>query len=86
MAALTCAPGAAAEQTEDSLLVRAGDQARKVPNFVGVIDFDRDSPHYGKVLRTVPLPPLLKCNEVHHVGISRDARARFANSRRSFSG
>ena len=87
MAALTCATGEAAEQIEDTLLVWTGDQARKVPDFVAVIDFDRDSPHYGKVLRTVPLPPpLLKSNEAHHVGISRAARTRFANSRRSFTG
>ena len=85
--ALIYATGAAAEHTEDTLLVWAGDQARKVPDFVAVIDFDRDSPHYGKILRTVPLPPpLLKYNEAHHVRISRDARARFANSRRSFTG
>ena len=75
MAALTCATGAAAEQTEDTLLVWTGDQARKVPDFVAVMDFDRDSPDYGKVLRIVPLPPpLLKSNEAHHVGISRDGR------------
>ena len=87
MAALTCATGATAEHTEDSLLVWAGGQARKVPDFVAGIDFDRDSPDYGKVLRTVPLPPpLLKSNEAHHLGISRAARARFANSRRSFTG
>ena len=81
MAALTCATGAAAEQTEDTLLVWTGDQARKVPDFVAVMDFDRDSPHYGKVLRIVPLPPpLLKSNEAHHVGISRDGRTSSAGS------
>src|SRR5215472_12973415 len=81
MAALTCATGAAAEQTEDTLLVWTGDQARKVPDFVAVIDFDRYSPHYGKVLRIVPLPPpLLKSNEAHHVGISRDGRTSSAGS------
>ena len=74
MAALTCAPGAATEQTEDTLLVWTGDQPRKVPDFIAIIDFDRESLHYGKVLRTVPLPPPLKSNEAHHVGVSRDGR------------
>jgi hypothetical protein len=38
---------------EDILLVWSGDQARKAPAFVAVIDFDRHSPRNGKVLRTV---------------------------------
>ena len=58
---------------EDTLLVWAGDQARKVPDFVTVIDFDRNSPSYGKVLRTVPLPPpLTSPHEPHHLGVSQD--------------
>src|SRR5215471_1808534 len=76
---LVGAPLAGAEQPENTLLVWAGDQARQAPDFVAVIDFDRDSPHYGKVLRTVPLPVKLLGagavgNEPHHVGISRDGR------------
>jgi hypothetical protein len=61
------------ERAEDTLLVWAGDQARKAPDFVAVIDFDRDSPHYGKILRTVPLP-LSSPHEPHHLGISQDGR------------
>src|SRR5262245_16103329 len=72
-------PLAGAEQLENTLLVWAGDQARQAPDFIAVIDFDRDSRHYGKVLRTVPLPIRLLGggavgNEPHHVGISRDGR------------
>ena len=60
---------------EDTLLVWTGDQAREAPDFVAVIDFDRDSPRYGKVLRTVPLPPLLRSpHEPHHLGVSHDGR------------
>src|SRR5262245_29028955 len=63
------------EPAEDTLLVWAGDQARKAPDFLAVIDLDRDSPHYGKVLRTVPLPaPLHPPHEPHHLGVSHDGR------------
>jgi selenium-binding protein 1 len=67
---------------EQTLLVWAGDQARVAPDFVAVVDFDPDSPHYGKVLRTVPLPSSLPSsfgngavgNEPHHVGLTHDGR------------
>jgi hypothetical protein len=62
-----------ARHAEDTLLVWAGDQARKAPDFIAVIDFDRASPHYGKILRTVPLP-LLSPHEPHHLGVSQDGR------------
>ena len=39
-----------------TLYVWAGDQARVAPDFLAVIDFDEDSPHYGKIIRTVPVP------------------------------
>ena len=62
-------------RVEDTLLVWAGGQAREASDFVAVIDFDRDSPRYGKVLRTVPLPPLLRSpREPHHLGVSHDGR------------
>jgi selenium-binding protein 1 len=64
-----------ADNEEDTLLVWAGDAAHVAPDFVAVIDFDRDSPSYGKVLRIVPLTGRNAIgNEPHHVGISNDGR------------
>jgi DNA-binding beta-propeller fold protein YncE len=66
---------AAADHGENTLLVWASDQAHIAPDFIAVIDFDRDSPTYGKVLRTVPLEGASAVgNEPHHVGLSRDGR------------
>jgi selenium-binding protein 1 len=60
---------------DDTLLVWASDKAHVAPDFVTVIDFDRDSRHYGKVLRTVALEGAHAVgNEPHHVGLSRDGR------------
>jgi hypothetical protein len=60
---------------EDTLLVWASDQAHIAPDFLAVIDFDRDSRTYGKVLHTVPLTGASAVgNEPHHVGLSRDGR------------
>jgi len=80
--ALAPAPLRAAEDDEDdedsaerTLLVWAGDQARLRPDFLAVIDFDERSPRYGKVLRTVPVPPPGNVgNEPHHCGLSADRR------------
>jgi selenium-binding protein 1 len=64
-----------ADHTESTLLVWASDKAHEKPDFVAVIDFDRDSPNYGKVLRTVPLTGASAFdNEPHHVGLSHDGR------------
>jgi selenium-binding protein 1 len=74
------APGAFAgaeheEDEEDTLLVWTGDQSRASPDFLAVVDFDRESPAYGKVLRTVALEgPSAVGNEPHHVGVSSDGR------------
>jgi selenium-binding protein 1 len=66
---------AAADDRENTLLVWASDKAHVAPDFLAVIDFDRDSPTYGKVLRTVPLTGASAVgNEPHHVGLSRDGR------------
>jgi len=66
---------ALAENSENTLLVWAGDQAHSAPDFVAVIDFERHSPTYGKVLRTVPLSGASAVgNEPHHIGISHDGR------------
>src|SRR5438132_4782655 len=63
------------DQRDKVLFVWAGDQARTNPDFLAVVDFDEDSPNYGKVVTTVPLPgPGATGNEPHHVGLSRDGR------------
>ena len=55
------------------LYVWAGDQARVAPDFLAVINFDEDSPNYGKVIRTVPIPPPGNVgNEPHHCHLSAD--------------
>jgi selenium-binding protein 1 len=41
---------------EDTLLVWAGDALHQAPDFVSVVDFNKNSRTYGKVLRVVPLP------------------------------
>jgi len=56
-----------------TLYVWSGDQARVAPDFLAVIDFDEDSPDYGKVIRTVPVPsPGSSGNEPHHCHLSAD--------------
>ncbi|HWW88325.1 MAG TPA: selenium-binding protein SBP56-related protein [Vicinamibacterales bacterium] len=60
---------------DDTLLVWASDQAHIAADFLAVVDFDRDSRTYGKVLDTVPLIGAGAVgNEPHHVGLSRDGR------------
>jgi selenium-binding protein 1 len=57
------------------LFVCAGDQARKAPDFLAVIDFDPSSRRYGKVINTVPFPAhSASGNEPHHIGLSADGR------------
>jgi hypothetical protein len=52
---------------EKTLYIWAGDQAHKAPDFLAVIDFDEESADYGKVIKTVPLPPPGNIgNEPHH--------------------
>jgi selenium-binding protein 1 len=64
-----------ADGAENTLLVWGSDQAHIAPDFVSVVDFDRDSPGYGTVLRTVPLSGRSAVgNEPHHVGLSSDGR------------
>jgi selenium-binding protein 1 len=58
-----------------TLYVWAGDQAGIAPDFLAVINFDRNSKDYGKVLSTVPLPPPGNVgNEPHHCHMSQDHR------------
>src|SRR5499427_6887580 len=61
------------ERTPDTLYVWSGDQARVAPDFLAVIDFDEESPRYGQVIRTVPVPgPGSTGNEPHHCHLSTD--------------
>jgi selenium-binding protein 1 len=58
-----------------TLYVWAGDQDRLRPDFLAVVDFDERSRTYGRVLRTVPLPPPGNVgNEPHHCNLSADRR------------
>ena len=56
--------GAGAEKV---LYIWAQDQAQVAPDFLAVVDFDEQSPKYGEVINTVPLPPPGNTgNEPHH--------------------
>jgi len=58
---------------QDTLIVWAGDEAHTHPDFLTVVDFDKDSPNYGRVLSTLPLKGGSAIgNEPHHVGLSAD--------------
>lgn len=58
-----------------TLYVWASDQAGVAPDFLAVIDFDRTSRSYGKVLKTVPVPPPGNTgNEPHHCHTSIDQK------------
>src|SRR6266536_4323762 len=49
------------------LYIWAQDQAHIAPDFLAVIDFNEESSRYGKVIRTVPIPPPGNIgNEPHH--------------------
>jgi len=64
-----------AAKTGKYLFVWAGDQARKSPDFLAVVNFDEKSADYGKVITTAPLTGTgTTWNEPHHVGLSRDGR------------
>jgi hypothetical protein len=57
------------------LFICAGDQARKAPDFLAVVNLDDDSPQYGKVIATAPLSgPGATGNEFHHIGLSADGK------------
>src|SRR5579864_1392256 len=52
---------------EKNLYIWAQDQAHVAPDFLAVINFDEESANYGKVIKTVPLPPPGNIgNEPHH--------------------
>lgn len=55
------------KKAEKVLYIWAQDQAQIAPDFLAVIDFDEQSPKYGEVITTVPLPPPGNTgNEPHH--------------------
>ena len=63
------------EREEKYLFVWAGDQTRTNPDFLAVINFDKESSRYGRVITTVPLPgPGATGNEPHHVSLSADGK------------
>jgi 56kDa selenium binding protein (SBP56) len=63
--------GRGCRKSDKTLYVWAGDQARVHPDFLAVVDFDEDSHDYGKVVKTVPLPPPGNIgNEPHHCHLS----------------
>jgi len=71
---LAGAPTGHGRKQAKTLYVWAGDQARVSPDFLAVVDFDEDSRDYGKVLRTVPVPPPGNVsNEAHHCHLSADS-------------
>lgn len=68
-------PAVALAHDEKTLFIWAGDQARTSPDFLAVINFDEQSPQYGKVIQTVPLTGAgATGNEPHHVGLSIDGK------------
>jgi hypothetical protein len=61
------------DRSAETLYVWAGDQSRLSPDFLAVIDFDEHSENYGKVIKTVPIPPPGNTgNEPHHCHLSAD--------------
>jgi DNA-binding beta-propeller fold protein YncE len=55
------------------LYVWAGHADHTIPDFLAVIDFDEDSPAYGRVISRAPLPgPGATFNEPHHMHLSAD--------------
>ena len=65
--------GSGGQVPATTLYVWAGDQARLAPDFLAVINFDENSPDYGKVVKTVPIPPPGNVgNEPHHCHLSAD--------------
>jgi selenium-binding protein 1 len=63
------------EREEKYLYIWAGHVDHSVADFLAVIDFDEDSPGYGQVINTVPLPgPGATFNEPHHMHLSADGK------------
>jgi selenium-binding protein 1 len=75
---LSAASRTVAGEQEDfarHLFICAGDQARKAPDFLAVVDFDEDSPRYGQVIAKANVDgPSAVGNEFHHIGLSADGK------------
>jgi selenium-binding protein 1 len=57
------------------LYIWAGHVDHSIPDFLAVIDFDEESPGYGRVINTVPLRgPGSTFNEPHHMHLSVDKK------------
>lgn len=68
-------PDAVSEDAAHYLFICAGDQARTAPDLLAVINFDQESPDYGKVVATAPFAaPDATGNEPHHIGLSTDGK------------
>jgi selenium-binding protein 1 len=66
---------AQAHGDERFLYIWAGHVDHSIPDFLAVIDFDEDSPGYGKVINVAPLPgPGATFNEPHHMHLSADKK------------
>lgn len=64
-----------ADASAKYLFICAGDQSRKNPDFLAVVDFDENSSQYGKVIASAPVTgPNATGNEFHHVGLSADGK------------
>ena len=64
---------AGADHSPKTLYIWSGSQVRTAPAFLAVIDFDEESPRYGRVVKTVPIPPPYDLgNEPHHCHLSAD--------------
>jgi selenium-binding protein 1 len=79
LALLGTAPARADDRGGDGgekfLYIWAGHVDHSVADFLAVIDFDEDSPGYGRVINTVPLPgPGATFNEPHHMHLSADGK------------
>jgi selenium-binding protein 1 len=75
-AALPATPAPKGERHEHQakiLYLWAGDVERTAPDFLAVVNFDESSRDYGRVLKTVPVPPPGNVgNEPHHLHLSAD--------------
>ena len=57
VAASALAENEHSKRSEKVLYIWAQDQAQVAPDFLAVIDFDEQSPKYGRVINVVPVPP-----------------------------